>query len=330
MIDRIGDGDGWLALAHVNPDGDALGSLKAAELLWPKMVVALHDSGPPIIRRLAANMRMVRSSADIEPLALSAAGVLLLDCSEPQRAGLDKRLIDAIESKVIVIDHHETAQPYGVTIRDVNAPSTTAMLFRLARRRMTPDAATWLYYGLLTDTLGFRTEGTAAETFRIAEDMLRAGARHQEAVRYAFQSATLLEILEGARALTKCVQIVGEGKALIIVDSTMPSSAGYDAMRRVQECADIMCVVLLTEQEIDGQWTTRGSIRTRSPFLATPFAEAYGGGGHAFAAGFTLPMALADAAPMVRAHLLAYSPGELNEAREETTQQRDRARQIAR
>lgn len=330
MIDRVGDGKGWLALAHVSPDGDALGSLKAAELLWPDMVVALHDSGPPIIRRLAADMRMFRTNADIASLALSATGVLMLDCSEPQRAGLDDQLVAAIESKVIVIDHHETARPYGMAIRDVNAPSTTAMLFRLARHRMTPDAATWLYYGLLTDTLGFRTAGTTAETFRIAEEMLHAGARHEAAVRYAFQSATLIEILEGARALTECVQIVDEGKALIIADRTMPPSAGYDAMRRVQECADIQCVVLLTEQERDGQWTTRGSIRARSPFRATPFAETYGGGGHAFAAGFSLPMALADAAPIVQAHLLAYSPCELDEARDATTNQRLEARHITR
>lgn len=309
LASTIGDGANWVALSHVSPDGDALASLSAVAVLCPAMTVVLHDSAPPVIARNAGHLRRFWNEEEIAAELRAATGVLILDCSEPARTGLSPELLAEIEGKAVVIDHHTTDVPYGKTFRDPTAPSTTALIFGLFRERMTPEAATWLYYGLLTDTIGFRIAEVTDGVYWLAASLLNAGADHAVALNRAFFSATLAEIQAGARALIELIQPIGEGKALIALDRGMPADAGYAAMRRAQEAADIGCVVLLTEKEdANGQPVVRGSVRARAPFTALPFAARYGGGGHRMAAGFTIPGTLAEVLPQVAAALRMYTP----------------------
>jgi phosphoesterase RecJ-like protein len=306
---RFRDGEGWIALAHVEPDGDALASLSAVQLLFPGITALIHASAPPVIARHAHHLLTFRYEAEIASDVQHAAGVLILDCSDPQRTGLSQGLLQSIEQKAVVIDHHTTNIPFGWSIRWPEAPSTTAMLFHLFRHRMFPEAATWLYYGLLTDTLGFRIQGMSRDWYHLAADMLNAGADHATAIQRAFFAATLDEIREGAKTLLDLVHPIGQGKAMIALDRTIPADSGYAALRRVQEAADIRCVVLLTEQELpNGHVIVRGSVRARPPFQALPIAEQFGGGGHVLAAGFKIAKPLHEVQPMVEAALSAYCP----------------------
>lgn len=309
LSQRLGDGAGCLALAHIHPDADALGSLCAMQIMFPAMIVMLHDSAPPVIARHASHLATFRTADEILPQLKQATTILILDCSEPQRTGLPADVLAQIEDRTIVIDHHTTSVPFGETVRLPDAPSTTAILFDLFRDRVDARAATWLYYGLLGDTLGFRVSTVTPALYRLAAEMLAAGADHASAVERAFLSATLRELCDGAAAMVRWVRPVGNEKAIIALDHSTPPDQGYTVLRTVQHAADIRYVVLLTEREDpDGRRSVRGSVRARPPYTALPLATRFGGGGHLLAAGFTVPGSLAEILPEVERAMHDESP----------------------
>ena len=91
--------------------------------------------------------------------------VILLECD-----GIQRSRLAGLEGRVLVnIDHHTTGRAFAdVNWIDFEACAVAQMIGRLAMAvgaEVTPQMATCLYAGLLTDTGSFCYEGTDAHAF---------------------------------------------------------------------------------------------------------------------------------------------------------------------
>ena len=173
FFDAIADFDTLAIFRHTFPDGDALGSqfglkewLKAA---YPeKRIVALGarekvDEAFPL-------------SDEIEDEALKNACAIVLDTGNRERID-DQRY--ALCAKVIKIDHHPVVDSYGdLNLVRVSASSACEVVAGILKASGLPCpmlAATYLYSGLLTDSMKFSIKTVSAETMEIAAWLAKQG-----------------------------------------------------------------------------------------------------------------------------------------------------------
>ena len=145
-----------LVATHVRPDGDAIGSLLGLGLALRqagKTVQMLSSDGVPASYRYLAGSQDVIQSPNGE-----ADLTIFLDCSDQGRAG--KNLNGDVPPD-LNIDHHVTNLRYAdMNLVDTTAVATAEILANHLAEwdlPMTPDVATALLTGVITDTLGFRT-----------------------------------------------------------------------------------------------------------------------------------------------------------------------------
>ncbi|MFM8971144.1 MAG: DHH family phosphoesterase [Actinomycetota bacterium] len=285
-----------VALAcHVGPDGDALGSMLALHhalsaagvrsvASFPEpFTIADHYRGLPGLDRLVPP-----ADFPAEPEVM-----VTFDCGSLARlGGLEQAAKAAAE--LVVIDHHVSNDRYGsVNVVDPTAAASGVVVRRLLGRMGLPldrDVATCLYVALVCDTGRFQYEATDAAVFSLAAELAEFGLPIAELSRQLFEehSFAYLRLLADALARTELRADTG----LVWTSVTQADLAGagvayeeveglIDVVRRARE-AEVACVL---KEAADGAW--RVSLRSLGTVDVCRIAEAHGGGGHRFAAGFT-------------------------------------------
>ncbi|MFM7225745.1 MAG: DHH family phosphoesterase, partial [Actinomycetota bacterium] len=143
---------------------------------------------------------------------------------------------------------------------------------------------------LVCDTGRFQYEATDAAVFSLAAELAEFGLPIAELSRQLFEehSFAYLRLLADALARTELRADTG----LVWTSVTQADLAGagvayeeveglIDVVRRARE-AEVACVL---KEAADGAW--RVSLRSLGTVDVCRIAEAHGGGGHRFAAGFT-------------------------------------------
>ena len=177
IAEQIRDADNFLVLAHVSPDGDALGSMLAmGELLdaLGKKVRLFNESGIP--RRfewLAPKREILTQLPEEEP-----DNLIVLDCGSAERAGdLIKPWLKT--KKVFNFDHHLGNPMFGtVNWVEQRASSVGEMVGMLARKLGVPLVGLlgeYVYLALISDTGDFCFNNTRPETLEMAAEILRLG-----------------------------------------------------------------------------------------------------------------------------------------------------------
>jgi phosphoesterase RecJ-like protein len=285
-----------VALAcHVSPDGDALGSTLGlfhvlrgggydcvASFPTP-FVVAPHYRALP-----GLDLLVPPSDFPHEPNVM-----LTFDCSSMDRLG-DLEPAAKAAAELIVIDHHISNDRFGtVNIIDPNAAASGSLVHDLVHALGLPlnhDAAVCLYAALVCDTGRFQYDTTTPEVFEMARELSEFDVPISSLSRSLFEEhrfaylKLLGDVLERARLVPerRFVWTVVTQSDLRRHGVTMEEVEGLiDIVRRTAE-AEISCVV---KEEADG--TVRVSLRSLSDVDVRRIAEAEGGGGHRFAAGFT-------------------------------------------
>ena len=294
-------------LAHVNPEGDAIGSTLAAALALReagKRTAAFNaDPVPPGLRHLPGAGE-VRCAPDRDE---AFACYLVLDTSDLGRTGglLDRRGADAV---VLNVDHHAGNTRFGdVNWIEPEASSAGEMVFRLLREASLPisgAAAANLYAAILTDTGGFQYRNTTAESLRAAAELVRAGAAPEEisrgltANREPGEWRLLSEVLAG-------LGLAADGRvAWIEITAAARQRAGVgldvteDFIQYPRNLAGVQIAVAFKEIAAD---EIRVSLRSSGPVDVAKLAGAFGGGGHRNAAGCTIRQGLAAARAAVLA-----------------------------
>lgn len=283
-----------------NPDGDSLGSALALEEILGdagKQVLLYCPVEIPKYLRYFSGWDRVQAeldtNADLYIIVDTASKVLLSKTlAEPN---YNKALHD---KPAIVIDHHSEATPdleFEHELLLVETSATGEIIYQLANEmgyKINPQAAEHALGAILSDTLGLSTQNVTAETFFIAGELAKLGAKSSniEEKRREFMKKAP-EILDYKGDLIKRIEYFLNGKLALVhipwdeireySDKYNPSVLVIDEMRLVEGVE--ICVAIKTYP--DGKLT--GKIRTNTP-VAADLAGYFGGGGHAYAAGFRI------------------------------------------
>ncbi len=177
-----------LILTHIDPDGDAIGSVLglglALEKLGKKVVMACQDPVPRRFLYLPGSQRII-------PYPYGNFDVVVsLDANDIRRLGKAYSAELFGHLPLINVDHHVTNPHFGtLNWVDPQAAATAEMVLELLEEIPAPiesDVATCLLNGLVTDTQGFRTANTTPRTLEAALKLQRAGADLHKVMTYAF------------------------------------------------------------------------------------------------------------------------------------------------
>ena len=280
-----------------NPDGDSLGSALALEEILgeaSKEVQLFCPVDIPKYLRYFSGWDRISDNlwpSDLFVIVDTASQILL---SKIWENPLYRNLLEKMP--ILVIDHHTDATPdleFSHEIILKEASSCAEVIFNFAKNsgfEINQQAAEHLMGAILSDTLGFSTQNVSPETFEIASQLTKLGASTAkiEEARREFSKKSP-EILEYKGELIRRIEYFLDGKLALVhipwdeikkySDKYNPSVLVIDEMRLVEGVE--VCVAIKTYP--DGKLT--GKVRTNSP-VAADIAGYFGGGGHAYAAGF--------------------------------------------
>ena len=300
-VAAIGASQTIVLACHVNPDGDALGSLLGLALaLIPlgKDLVCLSQDGVPDILRFLPGAEMVVTTTDVPAFDLA----LVADSGELARVGETVKPIVARARCVVDIDHHVTAGAFGdIRVLDAQAASTAEIIYALLQTlgvSVTPDIATCLFTGIITDTGSFRFQNVTPNTLRVAAKLLEAGAPPAHISEHVFENRTFAATRLLGSALASLSQtpdgriiwthITAQGfRSLGATDQDTEGVVNYVRGVRGAEVG-----ILFREMETG---PIRVSLRSRESVNVAEIAARFGGGGHRMASGCTLNVPLAEA-----------------------------------
>jgi phosphoesterase RecJ-like protein len=278
-----------VALAcHVNPDGDALGSL-----------LALHD----VLGQLGKDSVMFLGAKEFplpleyrflqleevfhEPPADVVDRVLVfLDCGNIDRT--PEGFLRDPSARVVNIDHHHDNTRFGtINLVDTSASSTAEIVHGIAKAlgaEITPEIASALYVGLVTDTGRFSYENTGPGTHRLAAELIESGVDVSDTYRRLYERVPIEKLKLVARALGKIERHEDCGLALTYLAELF--SEGIIDFVRSLEGAKVAAVV--RDRGDAGGPARKVSLRSSDGTVdVSAIARTHGGGGHQRAAGFS-------------------------------------------
>lgn len=288
-----------LAMAHVSPDGDAIGSLLAfthAMRAIGKYVLPITQDAPHSRFDYLPGLRDIRQHIEGE-----FDLVVTLDTGDIQRLGSPYDAEKYGHLPMVVFDHHVTNSGYGtVNVIDATVASTSEMVLRLIRQMeipLSPEMASAMLTGVITDTLAFRTSNTTPDTLATAMELMRNGA-------------SLMEITRNALVLRSWESIKLQGAG--IMNTQIDRRVAYATLTRKlrkeigskEDRGDgglVGTLITANDVNIAAVFSELASGDVEISFRAAPgydvsqVAVTLGGGGHAAAAGCTLPGPIRDA-----------------------------------
>lgn len=300
-----------LLITHVNPDGDAIGSLLGLGLYLEQQghqVTMLAPTPLPLYtdRLRSVDRIQVYSASPVysETITLpeSVDLIMLVDTGDVQRIARvyhDQQAYIAARP-MIIIDHHATNSGEGlINLIDASLSSNCELLYHLLRAwnaKITPEIATALLMGITTDTQSFKTSNTTPSALRAAADLVEAGADRALIMRDVYSSIPIQTARLLSLSLSELKQ-VGE-IAWTHVTQVMQHSvnASDDAAAEVTDyianLGGLKATALFKERR-DG--SVKVSLRSVPGIDVAAVAQHFGGGGHRQAAGATLEGPLVEA-----------------------------------
>lgn len=286
----------FLVTSHVNPEGDAIGSLLAMgsllEKLGKRYVLVNADKVPDNMLFLPG----VSSIKNFVPEGFSPQTVIVLDCPTAARCGNVTEYLSPVET-VINIDHHVSNDRFGdVNWVEPSSSSVGEMVFKLAKEmgvEMDKPMAEQIYTAIVTDTGMFSYSNTKPETHRAAAGLLGAKVDHVSIHRQIFETRSFHHVVLLGRVLATMDTACGGRVAHISLMHQMCKDIDIDGIptdefisfpRSVQKVE----VALFFKEFSSAGDSIKVSFRSNGRVDVNLIASRFGGGGHRLAAGCTI------------------------------------------
>lgn len=290
--------DRFLLTAHEGPDGDALGSLLGLHKVLTQlgkdsvMFMAAKEFPLPIEYRFLPLEEVFHEA----PADMADRTVVFLDCGNVDRVPVD--WLTAGGNEVINIDHHHDNTRFGdINLVEVGASCTAEIVYDLALllgAKITPEIASALYVGLITDTGKFMYENTNAHTHRVAADLIEAGVDVDDTYRRLYEHVPLEKLRLVSRALDK-ISSHCDGR----LATSYITTADYEATGAGEEMTEglidnlrsidgVKVAAVIRDLGDRGRAARKVSLRSSAGEVdVSAIARLHGGGGHKRAAGFS-------------------------------------------
>ncbi|MDB5297753.1 MAG: nrnA [Phycisphaerales bacterium] len=305
IIDALAPCKRVLVTTHVRPDGDALGSSVGLILgLRARGIEAEFLTLSRLPRKYAfvvADNGVTHHDADAGwPAALTDLSRFdaLVVCDTGtwnQLPGLKERLADFAKPK-LVIDHHLTQEDWASAKLVVTAAAAAGEVVAELLERwgvpLTPAIASALFLAITSDTGWFQYANTRPQTHRLAARLIEAGVDTDRIYQLLYQNERAERVALQARGQQSLELHAGGRLAVMRVGradfaETRADVPDTESLINVPlQIRTVQASILMTEPPEGGP--IRVSLRSKGQVDVARFAERFGGGGHARAAGLKL------------------------------------------
>lgn len=320
--DWLRGGASFVLLTHAKPDGDAWGSVVA-------LASTLKNTGKTVTAAFTPPVPAALADLPGHELTVTLAGgaslpsadrVVLVDSGAWSQCEPFADYLRANLERTLIIDHHKTGDvPAALRYIDPTAAATCEILAQLFQTLPpTPYPLLPLFVGLATDTGFFRFSNTTPRTLRLAADLIEAGVDSAA----LYERLELCERREKLALTTRAMQSirwVADGRAAVMTltldDFAQTGALEEETERLVNiplQVRSVCATVLICEKRTPpGIGTGKGIVcrvsarskATGSTIDVAQLMAAFGGGGHARAAGARVPGDAAAVTPRVVAAL---------------------------
>ncbi len=272
--------------AHLNPDGDTIGSALAIahylEEIGVDYEVLCHHPAPYNLQFLPGveKVRQIPKRKDFD------VGIVV-DLSSMERLGSIRKYFNHCQT-LMIVDHHLTEEPPGdICLIDSTSPATAQILAKLFKSYQknfvfTKEFSTCLLTGIVTDTGGFKWSNTTAESLELSAELMQTGGNLFQINQEIYHSRPLSSIRLLGKTLqimkTSCSQkLAWASLSQNIFCETGASEEQTDGL--VNELLGIEKIqIAATLRESEGQ-LIRVSLRSKVGYDVAEIANQFGGGG---------------------------------------------------
>lgn len=303
---RLSAQDNFLITCHIQPDGDALGSMLA-------LSIALKNSGKRSIMfiddQISHKYNFMPESAKIinkfSEEIFKGKNLIILDCNDVKR--VCKSIINNISlfNSITILDHHEYFGSFFDNIaikKNLLKPieyihptmcSTGTIIYKIIKKMNWPitlPIATNLYTAICFDTGGFRYSNTSSSAFKIAAELVDCGVSPYIISNHLFYSHSekrqhLLSLVLRTLELksNNKIGIMHLSPDMLKATGASEDDTG-DFISYIRSIETVEVSVFIKEIHPNQVFV---SLRSRYDFDVAEFAKQFGGGGHKKAAGFS-------------------------------------------
>lgn len=286
---------------HVNPDGDALGSLLAFyEYLLStgkKVVMIVDDRIPQKYMQMpfVDSIRKPEMVTDAELIDL----LVVLDASTYERIGDVGSLLSGVD--IVNIDHHISNTQFADELYlDATCAATGEILTDLFQQwqiAVTPSMANALYMAIVTDCGFFKFSNTTAKTLQAGAYCMAHGADTQ-AVADIIETTTAQRLQMTAKILNKAAFYADGRIAMLSLSPEEINRVGGDTDGLVDFIRNVENVEVAIVLKGKTSTITRVSLRSKA-IDVNAIANHFGGGGHIRAAGCTIDTGIEEASQQI-------------------------------
>ncbi len=312
LLSALQNANSVFICAHIFPDGDAVGSMLAADSLLRSMgkktAMALADPVPAKYAFLPGCERILTA----DQAKASCCGydlALALDAADAERLGSVKEVFLSARATA-QIDHHRTNPGYAMTNEiDGDASSTGCMIWRLMHafgHCPEKEEAECLYTAISTDTGNFCFSNTDADTFLCASELIAAGFDLNQTARrvHLLREAAHVKLL--GRAIASLHLFAGGQCAGMILHAEDYRQAGAEREHSdgiVNYALNLNGVRMAYLADTEEEGYIRFSFRAVEPYDVSALARKLGGGGHTLASGCRTILPAAEALDIVKQYM---------------------------
>ncbi len=294
-IDMIKNAETIAIFMHVNPDGDCIGSALALYAFLTKLNKTIHCfSSSTEENAIPQKLAFLPYSDVFNKNQLKSYDLCIgVDVADGNRLGDTLFKVFLTGKNTLVFDHHEGYIDFAKhTVRDVTSASTTQILYRLMceydKSLIDTDIATLIYAGIVTDSGCFSFSSTSKETHLIAAELFEYGIDYSD-MNYRLLRDIPKDVFNLKMRVLSKAKFYEDGQIGVIVfrtqdfEETNTYENNTDGI--INSIMDISSVEIAISIAEIGDKKYKVSFRTKDKVNASACAKAFGGGGHAHAAG---------------------------------------------
>ena len=286
--------DDFEILTHAYPDGDTLGSGYGLCLALQQ----LGKNAKVVYTNLPKDF--VFLSEGVKEQDFDAQTIVSVDVADEKLLGSNR---EKYQGKIdLCIDHHRINRIEApVKLVDPEAAANCEILYKLFKMmnvELTKLIANCLYTGVSTDTGCFKYGNTTPNTLRIAADLLDTGIDATAINKAMFDTKTKLKIKLEQEVYGSIEYYSDDRCAIITVTQEMMKRLGVgddelEGLASIPRQIEGVLIGITMREKEDGVFKV--SVRTDRCVNAAEFCAAFGGGGHAEAAGCSVKGTLEEA-----------------------------------
>lgn len=312
-----------LITAHLNPDGDALGSMVAVAhlclALGKEARIVNLSKLPTFLDWLEIPVPTVASYAELSGWLPDL--VVYLDCAMPDRVGPDGAALAAGQRlpgwegvKILNIDHHQASPPFGdVNFIEPEAGATAQLVGLLAEHLGQPLAGPLgeaIYLGLSSDSGNFTYSSATPGLMSMAARIVAGGLRVEEFIEKSENNWSLARMQLWGELMQNLGQ-AAEGRVVysvitraLLKKHQCKASDLEGFVSFLRHLQNVRVSLLVREKASSGSKISLRSMGGQASVDVRAVAAHFGGGGHSSAAGADVNMPPEAAAKAVLAKIL--------------------------